>query len=194
MNDILSELPPDIREHIECIMDDCIVFTLFITTHKNVLKCFLYKLKEYDMLLTINKKHTFRLKVKYMGLSLSNSDGLPTIAPLGCRIKAISTLPIPITTRGIKSFIGCVIYLAQFMPKLSNMIKPINDILKKRNKLHKLNKIQQPSPTYTKDKGSGERKSPVIQKFWLEELTANFEAIKNLIVQATCPAFTKQQG
>ncbi len=27
MNDILSELLPDIREYIECIMDDCIIFT-----------------------------------------------------------------------------------------------------------------------------------------------------------------------
>ncbi len=43
-------------------------------------------------------------------------------------VKSISMLPIPLTARGIKSFIGCVIYLGQFLPKLSELIKPINDI------------------------------------------------------------------
>ncbi len=84
-----------------------------------------------------------------MGLSLSSIDGLPTITPFGSRIKAKSTMPIPITARGIKSFIGCVIYLVQFMHKLSNLIKPINDILKKSNKIHKRNKIK-PLPIYAK--------------------------------------------
>ncbi len=102
------------------------VSTPNIKTHKKVIKHFMFKLKEYGMLLTIHKIHTFLSKVKYMGLLLSSKDNLPTITPLGSHVKAISTLPIPITARGIKSFIGFVIYLAQFLPTL---IKPINDIL-----------------------------------------------------------------
>lgn len=118
MNPILSELPEDIREYIECIMYDCIIFTPDIKCHKNVLKCFLYKLKEHGLLLTINKIYTFRSKVKYMGLMPSIINGIPTITPLFSRINAISSLPIPITARGVKSLIGCVIYLSQFLPKL----------------------------------------------------------------------------
>ncbi len=118
-----------------------------------------------------------------MGLLLSSKDGLPTISPLGSWIKAILKLSIPITARGIKSFIGCVIYLAQFMLKLSELIKPINDIFKRSNKLHKLTKIKQ-LPTYAKGKGADKRKSPDIQKYWMPEQTTNFEAIKSLIVQA----------
>ncbi len=79
-------------------------------------------LNKYGMLLTINKVHTFRSKVKYMGLLLSSKDNLPTITPLGSHVKAISILPV--------SFIGCVLYLAQFLSKLSELIKPIKDILK----------------------------------------------------------------
>ncbi len=89
-----------------------------------------------------------------MGLLLSSKDILPTITRLGSCIKGISTLHIPITTRGIKLFIGCVIYLAQFLPKLSDLIKPINDILKKCNKIDKADKISSLA-TYTKGKGSG---------------------------------------
>ncbi len=79
----------------------------------------------------------------------ANKDNLPTITPLGSRVKAISNLPIPLTVRVIKSFIGCVIYLAQFLPKLSELIKPINDILKNCNKVDPADIIQ-PLPLYAK--------------------------------------------
>ncbi len=121
-------------------------------------------LKKYGMLLTINKIHTFRSSVKYMGLLLSSMDNSPTITPLGSCVKAISTLPVPITARGIKSFIGCVNYLAQFLPKLSELIKPINDILRKCTKVKPSDKIS-PLPTYAKGKGKGRKRLPDIQKY-----------------------------
>ncbi len=102
MNDLLHELPPEIHEYIDCIMDDVIIFTPDFKTHKKVLKSFMLMLKIYDMLLTINKVYTFRSKVKYMGLLLSSKDNLPTITSLGSHVKAISMLPTPITARGIK--------------------------------------------------------------------------------------------
>ncbi len=183
MNDLLHELPSDIREYIDCIMDDVIIFTPYIKTHKRVIKCFMFKLKEYGMPLTINKIHTFHSKVKYMGLLLSSKDDLPTISPLGSHVKAISTLPIPITARGIKSFIGCDIYLAQFLPKPPKLIKPINDILKKCYKVNKEDKIS-PLSTYAKGKGSDKKRCPDIENFWMQIHTTNFEAIKSLIVKA----------
>ncbi len=164
MNDLLHKLAAEIREYIDCIMDDVIIFTPDVKIHKKVINYFIYKLKDYGMLLPINKIHTFRSKFKYVSLHLSSKDGLPTITPLGSRVKAISTLPIPITARGIKSFIGCVIYLAQFLPKLSELIKPINDILKKINKVSMESKIT-PLATYNKGKGPGRKRSPDIQNF-----------------------------
>ncbi len=41
MNNILSELPDDIRSHVECIMDDSIIFTPIIEIHMKVIKAFL---------------------------------------------------------------------------------------------------------------------------------------------------------
>ncbi len=96
MNDMLHKLPADIHEYIDCIMDDVIIFTPDIKTHKKVLKSFMLMLTKYGMLLTTNKILTFSSKVKYMCLLLSIKDNLPTITPLGSCVKAISTLPIPI--------------------------------------------------------------------------------------------------
>ncbi len=41
MNYRLHELPADIREYIDCIMDDFIIFTPDIKTHKEILKSFM---------------------------------------------------------------------------------------------------------------------------------------------------------
>ena len=182
MNEILSELPSNIRDYIECIMDDCIIFTPDLPTHIKVITYFLNKLKEYGLLLTLNKVHAFRHSVKYMGLLLSSKDSIPTIKPLGSRIQSITNLPIPITARGIKSFIGCVIFLSQFLPRLSHLIKPINDILKKGNNITKEHKIK-PKTEYSKGKGTSKKKSPDIQKFWKYEHTICFNEIKSLITK-----------
>ncbi len=67
------------------------------------------------------------------------------------------------------------------MPKLSKLIKPINDILKYCNTVDPVDNIQ-PLPLYAKGKGKGKKHSPNIQKYWLPIYTTNFEAIKSLIV------------
>ncbi len=48
MDNILSELPDDIRSHVECIMDDFIIFIPNIE-----IKAFLSKLKQHGLLLTL---------------------------------------------------------------------------------------------------------------------------------------------
>ncbi len=142
MKHLLHELPPEIREYIDCIMHDIIILTPDVKTNKKVLKGFMLMLKKYCMLPIINKVHTFRSKVKYIGLLLSSKDKLPIITTLGSHVKAISTLQITLTALGIKSFIVCVIYLAQFLPNGSEIIKLINDILKNCNKVNPADKIQ----------------------------------------------------
>ncbi len=51
MNDLLHDLPSNIHEYIDCIMDNVIIFTLDIKTHKKVIKSFMLMLKKYIMLL-----------------------------------------------------------------------------------------------------------------------------------------------
>ncbi len=55
MNVILSELPDNIKEHVECIMDDVVIYTSDFDMHMKVIKAFMSKLKEHGLLLIINK-------------------------------------------------------------------------------------------------------------------------------------------
>ncbi len=184
MNDIISELSPEDRDNIECIMDDAILFSSDFSLHCRVLYNFLVKLREFGLLVTINKVNCFRSSVTYMGLKLSSSNGNPTIKPLGSRIKSIQSLPQPISARGIKSFCGAVNYLSQFLSKLSELIKPINDILKEVNQKKKDFPKIKPLKEYQKGKGHSKNRSPNIQTLWQPIHTENFEKIKSLITKA----------
>lgn len=179
MNDLVSELPEDVRRYIQVIMDDCIIFTNDVKTHVHVLSAFLKKLKEYGLLLTVNKIHCFRHTVKYMGLTVSHKDGSVVITPLGSRIKAIKLLPIPRTLRGLKSIIGSFTYLTRFMKGLSKLIQPLHDIVKECNKMKALEKIA-PLPDYAKGKGRSKKRSPDITSLWTDVHTKCFEEAKEL--------------
>ncbi len=50
MNDLLHNLPSDIREYIDCIIDDVIIFTPDLKIHIKVIKSFMLMLKKYGML------------------------------------------------------------------------------------------------------------------------------------------------
>ncbi len=73
------------------------------------------------------------------------------------------------------------------MPKLSNLIKSINDILKKSNKLYKLTKIQ-PLSTYTKGKGSGKSRQ-ILRRTYCQ--LCGYQKTDS---PRACSAFTKQKG
>ncbi len=110
MNDLLHELPPDIREYINWIMDDIIIFT-----HMKVLKalCLCWKNMACSWQST-------KFTLSYQKWNLWDCCfQAKTIYPpmLGFHVKTISILPIPLTVRGIISIICCVIYSAQFLSK-----------------------------------------------------------------------------
>ncbi len=77
MNDLLHELPSDIREYIDCIMDDVIIFTSDIKLLKRSLNISCLNWRNMACLFTINKIHTFHSKlygfiVDQQGLSTHN--------------------------------------------------------------------------------------------------------------------------
>ena len=185
VNDLIQEIPEDLRQYITSIMDDTLIYTEDVKTHKKVLSAFLTKLKDYGFLLTLNKIHCFRNKVKYMGLELSNLNGIPMIKPLGSRVNSILSLPIPKTVRGIKSFVGSVLFISQFLKDLSVYVKPLLQLTRKCNHLHKLPKIA-PASEYRSGKGRSKFKSPDISSLWTQEHTDNFLKIKNLISNVPC--------
>ncbi len=156
-------------------MNDVIIFTTDVKTNKKVVKSFMLMLKKYGMLLKMNKVHTYRSKEKYMNCCFLAKTFYPLSHPWDLMWNLSPPYQYLVTARGIKSFIGCVIHLAQFLPKLSELIKPINDILKNCNKVNPADKIKH-LPLYAKGKGKGKKLSPNLQKYWMPIHTNNFEA------------------
>ena len=80
MNNIKQELPDDVRNCVEIVMDDCICFTKDISSMKRVLGSVLEILTKHGLLLTVNKIQCFRHTVKYLGLQITSSrEGYPVV-------------------------------------------------------------------------------------------------------------------
>ena len=81
------------------------------------------------------KKHGFRLKkekcefltasVEYLG-HLIDQDG---IRPLPSKVAAIVKAPAPTNLQELRSFLGLLNYYRKFIPNLSTLIHPLNQLL-----------------------------------------------------------------
>ena len=63
-------------------------------------------------------------EIRFMG-HLITADGLK--ADLA-KVEAILDMPAPNDIKGLKRFLGMVIYLAKFLPFLSNMTEPLRKL------------------------------------------------------------------
>ncbi|KAL0235433.1 hypothetical protein GEMRC1_002015 [Eukaryota sp. GEM-RC1] len=105
------------------------------------------------------KKCSFQTKndpVKVLGTIFQN--GQKRIDPT--RIDAIKKLPAPKTVKEIRSFIGSINFIREFLPNISRLIIPFTDLLKKKN-------------------GKQPRKIS-----WSDELNRKFNEIKNMVSKA----------
>ena len=58
----------------------------------------------------------------------SNSEGLK---PNPEKVRAITEMPTPVNAMAVRHFIGMTDYLQKFLPKLSEIAKPLRDIVSK---------------------------------------------------------------
>ncbi len=191
MNTLINELPDKYRDHVTAIMDDVLLTSQSVAEHMELLEVVLQKLASYGFLLGLNKVLTFRSMVTYMGLSLSSEDNRPVIRATGSRIKSMTILPIPQTIRGIKSFVGQAVFISQFLPRLSDLIGPLNKLTRKVNK--NLPKTP-PIKPYNGGKGRTKAKSPNITGLWTQEHTDCFHKLIKAFSTAPCLTLPDNKG
>ena len=90
--------------------------------------------------LKLNKKKAkFRMtEMKFMGQILT-ADGLK---PDESKVTTIRNIQIPKNVSEIHRFLGCVNYLAKFLPKVSDTVKPLRDLTCEKNQWQWTNKEQ----------------------------------------------------
>ena len=128
MHNILQGLPG-----VEVIADDILVYGCGTTKaehlkdHDNNLKGLLERARETNLKLNRKKLKLRLTEVRYMGHVLT-SKGLQA-DPM--KIKAVIDMPKPQDKKGVERLLGTVQYLSRFLPKLSDVAKPLRQLTEK---------------------------------------------------------------
>lgn len=96
-------------------------------THLKNLRAVLQRLKDNGLRINFDKCQFFKDSVTYLGYNI-NKDGLHTDQK---KIKAIVEAPRPADLTQLRSFMGLVNFYSKFIPNMSDILKPLYDLLKK---------------------------------------------------------------
>ncbi|UYV69283.1 K02A2.6-like [Cordylochernes scorpioides] len=114
---------------VNCHMDDIVIWGATQEEHDERLRCVLRKLQ--DSGLTLNKeKCIFSVKeIKFLGHLITERGVLPEPN----KVQAIREFPSPSSISEVRRFLGIVNFTGKFIPDLSTILFPLNQLLVKRN-------------------------------------------------------------
>uniref|UniRef100_A0A8C6L0J9 Gypsy retrotransposon integrase-like protein 1 n=1 Tax=Nothobranchius furzeri TaxID=105023 RepID=A0A8C6L0J9_NOTFU len=114
------------QEGVEVYMDDILVHGRDDKEHEERLQNALRILKSAGLKLNNEKCFLRQRQLSYLGHRIGG-DG---IQPDPSKVAAITELQPPTDVPGLRRFLGMVHYLGRFLPNLSDVIKPLNDLLR----------------------------------------------------------------
>ena len=120
--ELFGQLPGLVAIH-----DDIIVHGRDKETHDCNLKLFLDKCQEYGVKLNKDKFVLASSSITFMG-HIIDANGLTTDPS---KVKAITGFPQPSCVSDVRRFLGMVQYLARFIPNLTDILHPIQNLTKK---------------------------------------------------------------
>ncbi|XP_062701336.1 uncharacterized protein LOC134285160 [Aedes albopictus] len=129
MNTVLFEIK-DVKAIV--YLDDIIVFGRTIEEHNENLKKVLEALRRHNLKVEPTKCQILKTDLKFLGHAVDKHG----IRPLTDNIKAIKNMPVPKTIKQVRSFLGTVNFYGKFIPKIAEIRKPLNDLLRKNVKFN----------------------------------------------------------
>jgi hypothetical protein len=102
-------------------LDDIIAHAKSFDTHLENLKCVLERLREANLKLNPKKCTLFRTEVTYLGYVVSDEG----ISADPVKVEAVKAWPPPANIHQVRSFIGLCIYYRRFVPRFSQLAKPL---------------------------------------------------------------------
>ena len=122
MDSVLQGIP-----HVICYLDDILVTGTSDDEHLQNLETVLERLQQYGFRLKKEKCEFLKASVDYLGHKI-DADGLHA---LPSKINAITSAPEPRDIQELRSFLGLLNYYGKFIPNLSTLIHPLNNLLQR---------------------------------------------------------------
>ena len=121
MEEIFSDL-----QGVEVLMDDLLIHGQTLEKHNEVLTAVLQRAKAAGLTLNRRKITLAQQSVKFVGHVFS-AEGLH---PDPDKVRAIREMPAPSDKAGVRRFLGCLTYVAKFIPNLSTVNEPLRQLLR----------------------------------------------------------------
>ena len=109
---------------VRCIADDVIIWGRTDDEHDDRVRLFLQRCCEIGISLNKEKCRFGLHEIPFMGHVVSNTG----LKPDPSKIEAVVKMDAPTDKAGVERLRGTVNYLSKFVPKLSEIMRPINDL------------------------------------------------------------------
>ena len=107
-------------------LDDILVFSKSIEEHFQHCEIIFKRLKKYKLKLSYEKCAFLKSQVQYLGHLLSGAG----IEPVPEKLQALKEMVEPDCAKGVKIYLGFVGYYRKFIPKYSDIAKPLTELTK----------------------------------------------------------------
>ena len=111
-------------EGVRCIADDVLIWGRTDEEHDERVRLFLQRCCEIGIALNKDKCRFGLQEIPFMGHVVSSSG----LKPDPAKIEAIVKMKPPVDKAGVERLRGTVNYLSRFVPKLSDVMRPISDL------------------------------------------------------------------
>ena len=132
MDDITRDLvDEDGKCFVKVFIDDLIVHSKDVESHKKHLRLLFERLKSKNLKLKRSKAQFFTRSVKFLGHVIKGDPQGTSIAPQSSKVKAIEEWPIPKSVTEIRQFLGLVGFYRRYINNFADKAKPLTELLKK---------------------------------------------------------------
>ena len=107
-------------------LDDILVFSSSIEEHYAHCKEIFKRLEKFQLKLSFEKCTFMKKQVQYLGHLISGEG----IEPVPEKLQLLREMTEPTTPKGVKQYLGFVGYYRKFIPKYSDIAKPLTELTK----------------------------------------------------------------
>lgn len=125
MNDLFKDMIDE--GWLLIYMDDMLIFSEDMDTHRTYVKRVLQRLKDNDLFLKPEKCVFKASEVEFLGLIIRPDE----LAMDPTKLNGIQQWPTPTTVKAVRSFLGFGNFYRRFIPRFSEIARPLNDLTKK---------------------------------------------------------------
>ena len=110
-------------------LDDILVFSSGVEEHlRHVREVFIW-LREADLKLSKRKCCFLKAHMQYLGHYISGAG----LEPVPKKLDSLKQMPVPTDVTGIRKFLGFVGYYRKFIPRYSDIARPLTNLTRKDN-------------------------------------------------------------